>query len=106
MTIQNLKSKIQNVQAVIFDMDGVIVDSELHWKSVEGFFLSSLVHGWTDADQSRIIGLSVHDTYKMLVDEYRVQRTKPEFLELYQEMANEVYGHKASLMPEFEDVMA
>ena len=47
---------MQKIQALIFDMDGVIVDSELHWKSLEGFFLQSLIPGWTAVDQGRIIG--------------------------------------------------
>jgi HAD superfamily hydrolase (TIGR01509 family) len=98
--------RLPHLNAVIFDMDGVIVDSELHWKSVEGFFLASLVPGWTDADQSRIIGLSVHDTYRMLVEEYQVRHTKPEFLALYQDMANEIYGQKASLMPGFQEALS
>ena len=45
------------VPAFIFDMDGVIVDSELHWKSLEGYFLQSLVKNWDSEAQSKIIGL-------------------------------------------------
>ena len=55
------------MDAVIFDMDGVIVDREIHWKTTEGFFLQSLISGWTTDDQDRIIGLGVLDLYKLLV---------------------------------------
>lgn len=94
------------MDAVIFDMDGVIVDSEVHWKTTEGFFLQSLVPDWNIDDQDKIIGLAVHDVYKMLVETYQLQKTKAQFLELYQEMANEIYGQKVSLIEGFPELLS
>lgn len=94
------------MDAVIFDMDGVIVDSEVHWKTTEGFFLQSLVPAWNIDDQDKIIGLAVHDVYKMLVETYQLQKTKAQFLELYQEMANEIYGQKVSLIEGFPKLLS
>ncbi len=94
------------MDAVIFDMDGVIVDSELHWKTSEGFFLQSLVPAWDINDQDKIIGLAVHDVYRLLVDRYRLQKTEAQFLELYQEMANEIYGQKVSLIKGFPELLS
>ena len=68
-----------SMDAVIFDMDGVIVDSEIHWKTTEGFFLQSLIPGWSLNDQDRIIGIGVLDLYALLVDTYHLQKTKDEF---------------------------
>jgi HAD superfamily hydrolase (TIGR01509 family) len=93
------------MDAVIFDMDGVIVDSEIHWKTTEGFFLQSLIPGWSLHDQDRIIGLGVLDLYTLLADTYRLQKTKDEFLEIYQEMANEIYGQKVSLIEGFTELL-
>ena len=94
------------MKTFIFDMDGVIVDSELHWKSLEGYFLQSLIPAWTAADQDRIIGLSVHDLYRLLTTDYGLQHNKEEFLDLYHEMAREIYAEKASLIPGFLDVLS
>jgi HAD superfamily hydrolase (TIGR01509 family) len=94
------------MDAVIFDMDGVIVDSEIHWKTTEGYFLQSLIPGWSMNDQDRIIGLGVHDVYSLLVSTYHLQQTKEEFLAFYQEMANEIYGHKVSLMEGFTELFS
>ena len=93
------------MDAVIFDMDGVIVDSEIHWKTTEGFFLQSLIPGWSLNDQDKIIGLGVLDLYTLLVDTYHLQKTKDEFLEIYQEMANEIYGKKVSLIDGFTELL-
>jgi HAD superfamily hydrolase (TIGR01509 family) len=94
------------VDAVIFDMDGVIVDSEIHWKTVEGYFLQSVIPTWSSSDQSRIIGIGVHDLYALLTNEYGLQKTEEQFLELYQEMASEIYGQKVSLLEGFSDLLA
>ena len=93
------------MDAVIFDMDGVIVDSEMHWKTTEGFFLQSLIPGWATDDQDRIIGLGVLDLYTLLVETYHLQKTKEQFLEIYQEMANEIYGQKVSLIKGFSELL-
>jgi HAD superfamily hydrolase (TIGR01509 family) len=93
------------MDAIIFDMDGVIVDSEIHWKTTEGFFLQSLIPGWTTDDQDRIIGLGVLDLYRQLVDTYHMQKTQDEFLAIYQEMANEIYGQKVSLIEGFSELL-
>ena len=93
------------MDAVIFDMDGVIVDSEIHWKTTEGFFLQSLIPSWRAKDQDKIIGLGVLDLYALLVDTYYLQKTQQEFLEIYQQMANEIYGQKVSLIAGFTELL-
>ena len=93
------------MNAVIFDMDGVIVDSEIHWKTTEGFFLQSLIPGWSVDDQDKIIGLGVLDLYRVLVDTYHLPKTEDEFLAIYQEMANEIYGQKVSLIKGFTELL-
>ncbi|HUP27103.1 MAG TPA: HAD family phosphatase [Chloroflexia bacterium] len=93
------------MHALIFDMDGVIVDSELHWKSLEGYFLQSLIPAWTPTDQDKIIGLSTHDLYRLLTSEYGLQQSKDEFFDTYNNMAREIYTQKVSLLDGFLDLL-
>src|SRR5437879_4390716 len=87
-------------------MDGVIVDSEKHWKTLEGFFLHSLVPEWSTEHQGKITGLSVHDLYRMLKEEHGISHTKEEFLTLYHGMARQIYGEKVSLIEGFPQLLA
>lgn len=96
---------LSNYKAVIFDMDGVIVDSELHWKSLEGFFLRSLVPSWTTEDQSKIIGLSLDSLYSMLRDTYGMKESQEAFLEQYHRMAAGIYKEKVNLLPGFRELL-
>jgi len=93
------------MQAFIFDMDGVIVDSEIHWKSVEGYYLRQIIPGWTEEDQGRIVGISLDNLFTMLRGEYGYSGSEEEFLETYHANARRIYTEKVQLLPGFETLL-
>lgn len=55
------------LQAVLFDMDGLLVDSEPLWFETECMVMGRMGGGWTQADQEHLIGGSlVHSVGYML----------------------------------------
>jgi HAD superfamily hydrolase (TIGR01509 family) len=50
-----MKSETQ-VQAVLFDMDGTLINSEPYWLIAETKLMSRFGHRWTDEDQAFCIG--------------------------------------------------
>ncbi len=93
------------MKALIFDMDGVIIDSEYHWNYDEEKFLEQAIPGWTHDDLQNIIGLNIHDTYKKLKKEYNLEMPQESFLEEVKRIADRIYQEKCNLIPGFSDLI-
>ncbi len=46
------------IRAIVFDMDGVLIDSEVIWQRVRADFAAELGRSWTHADQMAMLGCS------------------------------------------------
>ena len=49
------------IRAIVFDMDGVLIDSEVIWRRVRAEYAAELGHVWTEADQMDLLGRSTPD---------------------------------------------
>jgi HAD superfamily hydrolase (TIGR01509 family) len=56
------------LQAVLFDMDGLLVDSEPLWFEVECSVMARLDGPWSEADQKALVGGSLPRTVSYLLD--------------------------------------
>jgi HAD superfamily hydrolase (TIGR01509 family) len=92
------------MRAVVFDMDGVIVDSEHAWKELEAAFFQENVPGWTQAHHERIVGMGVEDVYHHLVDEYDLAMGKHEFLGRCDLVAKKIYCERVDIAEGFLDL--
>ena len=94
------------MNALIFDMDGVIVDSELQWQKEEGNFFRELVPKWSDEDHHKIVGMAVLDLFHWLQKEYSITMGRDEFLARCDHMARTIYGERTTLTPGFRELYA
>lgn len=79
-------------KAFIFDMDGVLVNSEPVWEQYEKKFLSELIGQDRYLKiKDQILGNSVNEIYKILC-KYNVQFNKQEYLHMYDDYAKHVYA--------------
>jgi HAD superfamily hydrolase (TIGR01509 family) len=53
--------------AVLFDMDGLLIDSEPLWLEAETAVMARLGAGWTEADQHALLGGSLQRTVRYLL---------------------------------------
>jgi HAD superfamily hydrolase (TIGR01509 family) len=93
------------LKAVIFDMDGVIVDSERQWQLCEEELFRRHVPTWSQADHHKIVGLGVEDLYHYLVKDYGISSTKADFLKDCHEIAEIVYKERVKLTPGFRRIV-
>lgn len=92
------------VSAVVFDMDGVIVDTEQYWIEEEGEILDIALPDDHDVDPRDITGINVHEQYEMLSEEYDLRVDRDEYFDLFDSKAESVYA-RADLLPDFHDLL-
>ncbi|MFC6726421.1 HAD family hydrolase, partial [Halobium palmae] len=94
-----------DAEAVLFDMDGVIVDSEDYWLDFEDetLFPETLSEPYPDNDE--ITGMNFREIYDYLDTNYELTASRQGFVDRYNETAEEIYGEQVALMPGFHDLL-
>lgn len=80
-----------NLQAVIFDLDGVIADSEGWWDDIDNDLLAA--HGGENGPQHKphVLGMSYQIALQYYKDTFNIDKTIPELLQQRQEIASVYY---------------
>src|SRR6056297_774519 len=91
-------------RAVLFDMDGVIVDSERYWHAAqpEHIFPATLAGEYPDLDETT--GMNYREIYDYLDAKYETKVSKEEFIDIFDETAREIYRERVSLLDGFHDL--
>jgi HAD superfamily hydrolase (TIGR01509 family) len=92
------------MRGVVFDMDGVIVNSEAEWKSMAGGYFRKLAPGWTKEHDERAVGLGVEDLHRFLVSEFDADIELRDFLEACEVTARKVYQQRVECAEGFLDL--
>ncbi len=84
------------LKAVLFDMDGTIIDSEPYWLKSEQDLAAEHSAEWTEQDGHRMIGLSLTESSK-LIKEHLGSELEPD--EIVQRLTNSVNIQLAKEIP-------
>ena len=94
------------MDALLFDMDGVVVDSEDYWHAAEREELLPAVVAGEHPDLDEITGMPYREIYDYLDANYETTVSKAEFVRRYDETAEAVYRERVSLLEGFGELRA
>jgi HAD superfamily hydrolase (TIGR01509 family) len=69
------------ISAVVFDLDGVIVDSEAVWFEIRRAYSASFGLTWSEDDQMNIIGYSSSEWSRYMRENSRIPRIEPQIVD-------------------------
>ena len=92
-----INEELKNIDAVIFDLDGTIVNSMWMWKNIDIEYLGKL--GWECPDdlQKCIEGMSFYETAIYFKNRFAIEDSIEEIMECWNTMAFEKYQNEVLL---------
>jgi beta-phosphoglucomutase-like phosphatase (HAD superfamily) len=82
------------IKAVLFDLDGVIVDSEPWWYAVRIEWAAARGLTWTEADNRACMGLNSRDWARIMQERLRLDLTIPQIERIIMDALVEKYAHE------------
>lgn len=90
---------MKKFSAVIFDMDGILIDSMLYWIDADIEFLRSHGIDLTDEMIKYFSGRSERENMLWLKETFSLSHELEHLLETRAEITNRIYSHHTNLMP-------
>jgi HAD superfamily hydrolase (TIGR01509 family) len=69
------------INAVIFDMDGLLIDSEPYWDLARQQMAAEYGHFWTQADQHSVMGVSTATWVNYMIERLELDLSQPAVIE-------------------------
>ena len=92
--------------AICFDMDGVLVQSEDHWVSIQREHILPTVAPDDDIPLSAITGRDYTEVYPDLDGEYELAVSREEYERLFEAAGKEIYSEHATMLEGVDDLLA
>lgn len=90
---------LENIDAVIFDMDGSLVDSMWLWKEIDVEYLGGFGIPLPEDLQARIEGMSFHETALYFKEHFPIEDSLDKIKADWNRMAWDKYTHEVPLKP-------
>lgn len=90
---------MKDIEAVIFDLDGSLVDSMWLWKAIDIEYLGKFGIALPEDLQSRIEGMSFREVAVFFKETFLIADTLEQIMETWNRMAWDKYAHEVPLKP-------
>ena len=84
---------LKNKKAVIFDLDGTLLDSMWFWRQIDIDYLGSMGKELPDDLQASIAGMSFSETAIYFKERFELKESLEEIKHTWNHMAEEKYRH-------------
>ena len=88
-----------NKKAIIFDMDGVLIDTEDHHKNIEHRIFRELEVPITEEERAPFIGMAANEMWKKVIDHFHLDKSADDLLDLNNQRILEYFIGMESLEP-------
>ena len=96
---------LDNKKAVIFDLDGSLVDSMWIWKQIDIDYLGRFGYELPETLQSEIEGMSFRETAIYIKERFQIDASIEEMMEDWNKMAWDKYMHEVPLKDGVSDFL-
>ena len=96
---------LKDIKAVIFDMDGTLVDSMWVWKDIDKLFLSKRNLTMPNDLQKQIEGMSFHETAVFFKKQFNLPESLEEIEDIWNKMAFYKYANEIKLKGNVYDLL-
>src|SRR3989304_7741603 len=94
------------IKAIIFDMDGLLVDSEPVWSLVDREFLAHYGKTYRPIDKSRFMGSGVREFIKFIKKKFSLPGSEEKLLAERMAIFQKLIIKELELMPGAEDLLS
>lgn len=84
---------LENTDAIIFDLDGTLVDSMWMWKDIDIEFLGERGIELPPTLQKEIEGMSFNEVARLFIDKFDLKETVDDLKVIWNDMAYDKYAH-------------
>ncbi len=95
--VSDYKGMFKDIKAVIFDMDGTLIDSMFIWRDIDREFLAARGLSMPSDLQKCIEGMSFHETACFFKEKFNLTEGLDAIKEIWNNMAYERYAHGMKL---------
>ena len=90
---------LNHVEAVLFDLDGTLVDSMWMWEEIDIEYLGGLGYDLPSDLQKTIEGMSFSETAVYFKENFKISESLDEIKQIWTDMALDKYSHQVDYKP-------